>query len=114
MSAMPEHVLRGALGNLEADVPLIASRQARGQMADQGRIAVDALVAVRERAWSLLLEELRREGLSLGTAVGQMRHGRITALLDVLAGEPGTYYSFESDKVLLEARHRMSGGEPRR
>lgn len=78
-----------------------------------GKAAADGVN--EEAVWSMLVTELlAEENQTLGTVAGQVRHGRISALCAVLATDKGAYYSFEPDKVLLEAHHRKRGGEPRR
>lgn len=68
-----------------------------------------------EAVWAMLMTELgAEENRTLGNVAGQVRHGRIMALAAVLATDKGAYYSFEPDKVLIEAHHRARGGEPRR
>jgi hypothetical protein len=69
-----------------------------------------------ERVWAMLIEELQHqeEHPTASTAVKFGRAGRIAAYCKALATDAGAYYSFEPDKVLLEAHHRKRGGGPRR
>lgn len=67
-----------------------------------------------DEVWEMLLDELRPDMGSLSSAIGQVRHGKVSALCRVLSLDQDNVVGFrEPDKILLEARKRL-GEEARR